>query len=384
VITWVTTVFMLAFFAFVLKVGVSFSRGSFLIFMTATPLLLLGGRKASKHLLSRAVASGGVGRRNMVLVGDSQELAAVEPLELLAYFGAGQVNQFQMTTVADRDKQRSQDLKTLDLVAAFVRRNGSSDILVALPWNDAGRIGFLREHLKYLPVSTRLLPDTHVRALTRFTPSAGRGTLSIELQRAPLGLFERLVKRVIDVGLSLVALVLFSPILLFAAIAIKLDGPGPVIFRQDRRGFNGQTFEVLKFRTMRVMENGEVVRQASRDDPRVTHIGRFLRASSIDELPQLVNVLRGDMSLVGPRPHAISHDNEFEKVLEDYAFRHNVKPGMTGWAQVHGLRGGTPTVDHIANRVKMDLWYINNWTLWLDIQIMFKTFFEVFRKRNAY
>jgi len=138
---------------------------------------------------------------------------------------------------------------------------------------------------------------------------------------------------------------------------------------------------------MRVQENGEngaTVIQARRNDTRVTRVGAFLRATSIDELPQLVNVLRGDMSLIGPRPHAIAHDNYFEKVLEDYAFRHHVKPGMTGWAQVNGLRGATPTVDLIAKRVKMDLWYINNWSFWLDLQIIIKTVFEVLRKRNAY
>jgi undecaprenyl-phosphate galactose phosphotransferase/putative colanic acid biosynthesis UDP-glucose lipid carrier transferase len=303
----------------------------------------------------------------------------------LAYFGAGEVNRFQMNRTGDPVTQLSNDQATLNLVANFVRRQGSSDILVALPWSDAERIQFVREQLKYLPVSTRLLPDANVRALTSYTASAGQRALSIELQRAPLSLLEQMIKRTMDIVLSLVALVLFSPIFLFSAIAIKLNGgPGPVIFRQNRKGFNGQRFEMLKFRTMTVMENGDTIKQAARNDPRITPIGRLLRASSIDELPQLLNVLRGEMSLVGPRPHAIAHDNEFEKVLEDYAFRHHVKPGMTGWAQVHGLRGGTPTVDHIANRVKMDLWYINNWSLWLDIQTMFKTFFEVMRKRNAY
>jgi undecaprenyl-phosphate galactose phosphotransferase/putative colanic acid biosynthesis UDP-glucose lipid carrier transferase len=141
---------------------------------------------------------------------------------------------------------------------------------------------------------------------------------------------------------------------------------------------------MFKFRTMTVLENGDSITQAARNDPRVTRIGKLLRASSIDELPQLVNVLRGEMSLIGPRPHALAHDNYFETVLQDYAFRHHVKPGMTGWAQVHGLRGATPTIDVISRRVKMDLWYINNWSLWLDMQIIFKTFFEVLRKRNAY
>jgi undecaprenyl-phosphate galactose phosphotransferase/putative colanic acid biosynthesis UDP-glucose lipid carrier transferase len=157
-----------------------------------------------------------------------------------------------------------------------------------------------------------------------------------------------------------------------------------VIFRQSRKGFNGRQFVMLKFRTMTVQEDGEAVVQATRQDARITSIGKLLRAASIDELPQLFNVLRGEMSLIGPRPHAVAHDNYFEKVLEDYAFRHHVKPGMTGWAQAHGLRGATPTVEMISQRVEMDLWYINNWSLWLDLQILIKTFVEVLRKRNAY
>jgi undecaprenyl-phosphate galactose phosphotransferase/putative colanic acid biosynthesis UDP-glucose lipid carrier transferase len=141
---------------------------------------------------------------------------------------------------------------------------------------------------------------------------------------------------------------------------------------------------MYKFRTMTVQENGNSVTQAVRNDPRVTRIGKLLRSSSIDELPQLLNVLRGEMSLIGPRPHALAHDNQFETLLRDYAFRHHVKPGMTGWAQVNGLRGATPTIDLISRRVTFDLWYINNWSLWLDIQILIKTFFEVLRKRNAF
>jgi undecaprenyl-phosphate galactose phosphotransferase/putative colanic acid biosynthesis UDP-glucose lipid carrier transferase len=174
------------------------------------------------------------------------------------------------------------------------------------------------------------------------------------------------------------------PIMAITALAIKFDGKGPVLFLQNRKGFNGRQFVMFKFRTMTVQENGDVVTQATPNDPRVTRIGRLLRAASIDELPQLVNVVRGEMSLIGPRPHALAHDNYFEKLLQDYAFRHHVKPGMTGWAQVNGLRGATPSVEQIARRVKMDLWYINNWSLWLDIQILIKTLFEVLRKRNAF
>jgi undecaprenyl-phosphate galactose phosphotransferase/putative colanic acid biosynthesis UDP-glucose lipid carrier transferase len=207
--------------------------------------------------------------------------------------------------------------------------------------------------------------------------------LVIEIQRAPLGAAEQLVKRAMDLAISAVALATLLPVFVLTALAIKLDGTGPVIFRQRRKGFNGQEFVMYKFRTMKVHQDGAVV-QAMRDDPRVTAIGKLLRAASIDELPQIINVIKGDMSLVGPRPHALAHDDQFQNLVGDYAYRHHVKPGLTGWAQCNGSRGATPSVEHVADRVKFDLWYINNWSLWLDVHIIIRTFFEVLRKRNAY
>jgi undecaprenyl-phosphate galactose phosphotransferase/putative colanic acid biosynthesis UDP-glucose lipid carrier transferase len=271
-----------------------------------------------------------------------------------------------------------------DQVEAFVRRNNCGEVLLMLPWDDHARIEFSRERVRNLPVASRLLPDLHVRSLSNFVSSARKRVLAIEIQRAPLSAVERVVKRAMDILVAGTALAALLPIFVLTAIAIKLDSEGVVIFRQRRKGFNGKEFVMLKFRTMRVQEDGPVVVQATREDPRVTSLGRFLRAASIDELPQLLNVLRGEMSLIGPRPHALAHDSYFEKILEGYAFRHHVKPGLTGWAQCNGSRGATPTVEDIAERVKLDLWYVNNWSLWLDVQIVIKTFFEVARKRNAY
>jgi undecaprenyl-phosphate galactose phosphotransferase/putative colanic acid biosynthesis UDP-glucose lipid carrier transferase len=352
--------------------------------MAVAPVGLLVGRKIEKRWLQTAMSRGAIGRRNTVLVGDRDEIASLEGRDLLALFGTGEVNRFTLTQGAEPPVQQSSDVETFDAVAGFARNNSVSEILLAISWHDQARIDRMRELVKFLPVSVKLLPDNQIRTLTNYASSGRQRILSIEIQRAPLSLTERLVKRALDIVLALLALSFFIPIMALTALAIKLDGDGPVIFRQNRKGFNGRHFVMLKFRTMRVQENGATVIQATRDDPRVTAIGRLLRAASIDELPQLVNVLRGDMSLIGPRPHALAHDNYFEKVLGDYAFRHHVKPGMTGWAQVNGLRGATPTVEVISRRVKMDLWYINNWTLWLDIQILGKTFFEVLRKRNAY
>jgi Undecaprenyl-phosphate glucose phosphotransferase len=384
VICWTTTALLLAFFAFLFKIGLSFSRGSFVIFIVLSPVALLAGRKLEKYYLRTAAVRGAIVRRNSVLLGDPAEVASLEKWDVLTISGTRDVNRFMLSSANQPTDQHSSDMKALTSVMEFVRKNDTSEILLALPWHDTVRIDLIREQCKLLPISVRLLPDSQIRSLVNYASSAGQRQLSIEIQRAPLDTAERVVKRAIDVVFAILALVFFLPIMALTAIAIKLDGRGPVIFRQNRKGFNGKQFVMFKFRTMTVQENGHAVSQAVRNDPRVTGIGKLLRASSIDELPQLINVLLGHMSLIGPRPHALAHDSYFESVLGDYAFRHHVKPGMTGWAQVNGLRGATPTVEAISKRVKMDLWYVNNWSLWLDLQIILKTFVEVLRKRNAY
>jgi Undecaprenyl-phosphate glucose phosphotransferase len=383
-VCWFTTGLLLAFFAFLLKIGVDYSRGAFVVFYFVAPVGLLAVRKISKAALAAAVSRGVIGRRDIVLIGDAHEIAAMEPRDLLVFFGTSEVTRFILGTEDDPAKREEADVGTINSAANFVRRNNCREVLLAMPWEDARRLEFIREHVKSLPVAVRLLPDIRVRTLSSYASSARQRVLAIEIQRAPLSAAERFVKRVMDLVIASMALVFFLPIMALTAIAIKFDSPGPVIFRQFRKGFNGKQFMMLKFRTMTVQENGAAVVQATRDDPRVTSIGRLLRAASIDELPQLFNVLKGDMSLIGPRPHALAHDHYFETVLSAYAFRHHVKPGMTGWAQCNGARGGTPTIEHISERVKLDLWYINNWSLWLDVQILIKTFFEVLRKRNAY
>jgi putative colanic acid biosynthesis UDP-glucose lipid carrier transferase len=209
-------------------------------------------------------------------------------------------------------------------------------------------------------------------------------TVCIELQRKPLSPVEIAVKRGVDVVGASIGLIVLLPLLMITAIAIRLDSPGPILFQQRRRGFNGGEFFIVKFRTMSVLEDGNLVCQATRNDCRVTRVGSWLRRTSIDELPQLWNVLTGNMSLVGPRPHAVAHDTEFDKMVRNYAVRHHVKPGLTGWAQAHGCRGPTPTPAHVRRRVEFDLWYIDNWNFRLDCWIMLRTVLEVLRGRNAY
>ncbi len=383
-VCWFTTGLLLALIAFLLKVGVAYSRGSFFAFYFLAPVGLLGVRKATKMLLSSAVSRGAVGRRDVVLIGDIDEISALKSRDLLAFIGATDVTRFTLSRDDDPTGRTENDLRILNSAINFVRANNCREVLLALPWRDVDRIELIREQLRVLPAAARLLPDMRVRSLTNYSSSPRQRIPAFEIQWSPLSTTERLVKRAMDVTIASTALILLLPVMMLTAIAIKLDGRGPVIFRQRRKGFNGKQFVMFKFRTMTVQEDGAVVTQATHNDSRVTPIGRSLRATSIDELPQFLNVLRGDMSLIGPRPHALAHDNYFQDLINDYAFRHHVKPGITGWAQCNGLRGATPSIEHISERVKLDLWYINNWSLWLDIQILIRTFIEVLRKRNAY
>ena len=193
-----------------------------------------------------------------------------------------------------------------------------------------------------------------------------------------------MAKRALDVTAALGLLLVLSPFLVAIAIMIRLDSRGPVLFRQTRVGYGGSPFMIFKFRSMYTTDNGPVVKQAERGDVRITRVGRFLREKSLDELPQLINVVLGDMSLVGPRPHAVAHDRHYEPRVAGYAWRHHALPGITGWAQVMGHRGETPTTASMEARVAHDLWYIRNWSFWLDLKILLMTFRAVLKPTNAY
>ncbi|MCW2316799.1 exopolysaccharide biosynthesis polyprenyl glycosylphosphotransferase [Rhodoblastus acidophilus] len=203
------------------------------------------------------------------------------------------------------------------------------------------------------------------------------------IRREPFSAWKRAAKRGLDLCVAAMALTLLAPLMAAIALAIRLDSPGPALFRQARGGLNGRPFRIVKFRTMSVAEDGAAVEQARARDPRVTRIGALLRRTSFDELPQLVNVLRGDMSLVGPRPHAVKHDRDFAACIENYALRQQVKAGLTGWAQIHGARGPTHTVEQIRRRVDLDLWYVRHWSLALDLSILLRTLAAVVGGRNA-
>jgi putative colanic acid biosynthesis UDP-glucose lipid carrier transferase len=197
-------------------------------------------------------------------------------------------------------------------------------------------------------------------------------------------LSDRPGKRVLDLSVAAALLVFFAPLMALIALLIRLDTRGPVFFRQNRTGLRGRPFAIVKFRSMAVLENGETIVQATKDDDRVTRVGRILRKTSLDELPQLFNVLMGEMSLVGPRPHAIAHDHHYSALIDNYAIRQRVKPGVTGWAQVNGARGATPTLDTMRERIRYDIWYAQRTSLALDLRILLATPFAILGQRNAY
>lgn len=274
--------------------------------------------------------------------------------------------------------------KAVQNVRSAVATARCDAIYVLAPWRMESAVARLQKLLRRIPVPVILLPDTFAFDALNTRPVDLAGLSGLEIQRAPLSWGERAAKRAVDIAVAGVALPLIAPFLGMVALGVLVTSGRPILFRQHRRGFAGRTFAILKFRTMRVSENGPVIRQAERDDPRVTKFGAFLRKHSLDELPQIWNVLVGDMSLIGPRPHAQAHDDLYDPLIETYAMRHHVKPGITGWAQINGHRGETPTVQHMEARVAHDLWYINHFSLRLDFYIAAKTALLAFHDRAAY
>jgi putative colanic acid biosysnthesis UDP-glucose lipid carrier transferase len=275
-------------------------------------------------------------------------------------------------------------LGTLAQAAAWMRERGVHQVYITLPLGSQPRIVQLLEELQDTTASVFFVPDVFGISIIQGRLQEIHGMPVVGLCETPFTGTNRLVKRLSDIVLSLLALVLLSPLLLLLAAGVKLSSPGPVIFRQRRNGLDGEEIVVWKFRSMYHADNGPDVRQASKDDPRITPFGAFMRRTSLDELPQFINVLQGRMSIVGPRPHAVVHNEQYRQLIKAYMVRHKVKPGITGWAQVHGLRGETETVDKMQQRVEFDLEYLRNWSLRLDLQIIARTAKLVFFDRRAY
>jgi putative colanic acid biosynthesis UDP-glucose lipid carrier transferase len=282
------------------------------------------------------------------------------------------------------EAQRSRLLGRLRELPDFVKENRIQFIYLSLPMASQPRILHVLDELKDTTASIYFVPDMFITDLIQGRSGSVCGMPVISVCESPFTGSNGLIKRASDIILSLLILMLIAPLLLLIAIAIKLDSPGPIIFKQRRYGLDGEEILVYKFRSMRVCEDGDTIRQAQKGDARITRIGAFLRKNSLDELPQFVNVLQGRMSIVGPRPHAVAHNEIYRNLIKGYMIRHKVKPGITGWAQVNGYRGETRTLDKMQARIDHDLDYLRNWSLRLDLHIILKTILVILKDRGVY
>lgn len=269
-------------------------------------------------------------------------------------------------------------------VAAFVRENNIKIIFISQPISSQPRIRKLLDELQDTTASVYFLPDIYVFDLMQARFDNVGGMPVIAICETPFTGFNSLVKRFSDIVLALVIQLMLLPVMLAIAVTVKLSSPGPIIFRQRRYGLYGEQIYVYKFRSMTVTEDGTSVVQAKKNDQRITRVGAFLRKTSLDELPQFFNVLQGRMSIVGPRPHAVAHNEQYRKLIKGYMLRHKAKPGITGWAQVNGFRGETETLDKMEARIRYDLDYLRNWSLWLDLWIIVRTVAVVLKRENAH
>jgi Undecaprenyl-phosphate glucose phosphotransferase len=363
-----------------LNVGREVFREAHLIFAVLGLAALIVQRAAIKTLLMKGLNGRRFAGGKVVLITDRPQLQYAGLAQTLATFGFSVAGSFSLPPPRAGSGYRKR------LTARIIEHISGSDIEQIILEADTDRWHELREFvadLRVLPFPVVFVPVGAASEILR-RPTRDLGSaVCVELHRGPLTRTEYVAKRLTDLVGTGLALILLSPLLAAVAVAIKLDSSGPVLFRQRRCGFNGRSFGIYKFRTMTVLEDGSSITQAKPGDSRVTRIGKWLRRSSIDELPQLFNVLDGSMSLVGPRPHAVAQDGEFDKLVRNYAFRRRVKPGLTGWAQIHGCRGPTPTPAFVERRVEYDLWYIDNWSLRLDLAILLQTPIEILRGRNA-
>ena len=361
---------------FCLKTGAEFSRGALALFAATLAAGIGVIRLGAAALVAALMDEDAITGRPAFLLGDPCELAGLDRAYLLKSYGRREVGRLVFDPSDDPDTLRS----TLAEVPRLAREAGARTILVATAWNDTGAVLAIEAGLRASPLPVKLVPIQRLRGRIDRTAMAGDPSrFLVTLQREPLSQADHALKRVIDVVLALFGLVVLSPVLLLSACAIKLDSRGPVLFRQMRTGFDHRPFAILKFRTMTSRGAEPDVPQATRHDARVTRVGALLRRSSLDELPQLVNVLRGEMSLVGPRPHALMHDAKYRTLIDAYPLRLHVKPGMTGWAQINGQRGETAQLAQMARRVELDLWYIDNWSPLIDLRILCRTVLEVSR-----
>lgn len=385
-ITWLITFLSLVFIAFVTKTSEQFSRVVLVAWLVVTPLLIMLAR-FSLRLIFERLRRIGINNRNVAIAGMTEHgLRFARDLENNPEFG------YNVVGFYDDRKERVHkevldyypNLGNFDDMVASARAGEWEQIYLALPVEARSRMLRLLDQLSDSATPIRLLPDYFTTNLlhSKFIEIADNPVLCI--YDSPFSGDHALIKRIEDLVFGSLILLLISPILLMIALAVKLTSKGPVLFKQTRYGLKGEKIQVWKFRSMTVCEDGDDITQATRGDSRYTPIGEFLRRTSLDELPQFFNVLQGNMSIVGPRPHAVAHNEQYRSLIPGYMLRHMIKPGITGWAQVNGWRGETNTIYKMRKRIEFDLEYMREWSLWLDIKIIILTIFRAFRDKNAY
>ena len=382
--SWVASFAVFLFIAFVVKRGEQLSRGAILTFFLFGGLAVVVSRTNAPIFLARLLRRGGLLVGDAIVIGPQSDARLFQFVAELRTTLGQEPNVVLFDIECCNDRWPNEVARIIDHARAFAHGSGPGNIFIVGGRLQRARLESVLAGLAAVPRSVCVVPDSDTASLLRQRVTAVGNSLAVETQSAPHGSTQRVVKRVGDVFMSAFAIVFLAPLLVGIAIAIKLDSAGPVLFRQLRTGHRGRQFKIFKFRTMTVQEDGRHVIQARKGDKRVTRLGNFLRRSSLDELPQLFNVLIGDMSLVGPRPHAVAHDEFYAQQLPSYTLRQHVLPGITGWAQVNGLRGETSTIDVMRSRVEHDIWYVMHSNLALDIKILARTVLEVLRGRNAY
>ncbi len=383
---WSCVVAVIAFLAVSFKLTTVLPRDVILIWFLATPAALLLVDSLGVRIL-KLLATDQSAIQRYIIVGANE--VGVELARRIEHSHApGNFFGFLDFRSADRlidvlEKRVTSGCTAQDL-AYFVRKNSISRVYLALPISTSPRIAELVKELRDTTASVYFVPNIFAFDLVQARCVAIDGMPAFSICDSPLEGMNGVWKRLFDVILASLLLILIWPALLAVGLAIKYTTPGPILFKQRRYGLNGEEILVYKFRSMTVCEDGPVVAQATKQDIRVTRIGAYLRRTSLDELPQIFNVLEGNMSFVGPRPHAIAHNEEYRKLISGYMMRHKVRPGITGWAQVNGQRGETSTIDMMQRRVLYDLDYLKNWSLWLDLKIIGRTAMTVLRANNAY
>jgi Undecaprenyl-phosphate glucose phosphotransferase len=383
--SWFVIVALLLLIGWATRTLGSFDPRVIIPWVLATPVALFAARALMPLVLLRLLAAEGA-QRVAVIAGEGElgrKLA--ERIQVAPFLGIRLAGFFD-----DRSPERiggvepGEILGSLDNVAAYVKTHHVDLIYITLPMASQPRILKLLDELHDTTASIYFVPDIFLFDLIQARMDTIGGIPVVAACETPFYGINGLIKRASDIVLASTIVALVLPLMLAIAIGVKLSSPGPILFKQRRYGLDGKEIIVYKYRTMTVLEDGNVIMQATRNDRRVTRFGALLRQTSLDELPQFFNVLQGRMSVVGPRPHAVAHNEMYRRLIKGYMIRHKVKPGITGWAQVNGLRGETDTLDKMQLRIEHDLDYLRNWSLQLDLQIVVKTVFVLLKKQDAF